>query len=178
MSRLARWTLALIVATLMLATSLGSAFATPRTPPNPPGRNAALEAAYRVAKQRLKVQDTRLIHADAYAARVDAVIARLKERRQDTAPLERAIAAFRSRMADARKEWQGAQAGLATHAGFDDQGKVTNADQARASLKGAHEHMEQATRIARAAYRDLHAAFVAYRRSHRGAEEPLPPATP
>jgi hypothetical protein len=57
-------------------------------------------------------------------------------------------------------------------------GKFTDADQARATLKDAHSHMEQAYVIAHAAYVNLHAAFVTYRKAHREVKEPVAPLEP
>ncbi len=88
------------------------------------------------------------------------------------------MAAFRTGIAMARAEWQVASATLAAHTGFDGAGKVTNADQARATLKDAHGHMEQAHTIARGAYEKLHAAIVAYRKAHREVKEPVAPPQP
>jgi uncharacterized membrane protein len=88
------------------------------------------------------------------------------------------VAVFRTSITRARAEWQSASAILATHAGFDAAGKVSNADQARTTLKDAHGHMEQAHTIAHAAYKNLHAAIVAYRRAHRQATEPVAPPEP
>ena len=120
----------------------------------------------------------RLKNAGQYAGKIDELIAKLKAKGKDTAALEQAVAAFRSGIAQARAEWQAASATLSTHAGFDAAGKVTNADQARATLKDAHGHMEQAHTIAHAAYEKLHAAIVAYRKAHREVKEPVAPPQP
>jgi len=88
------------------------------------------------------------------------------------------VAVSRTEITNARAEWQAASATLAAHAGFDATGKVTNADQARATLKDAHGHMEQAHSIARGAYEKLHAVIVAYRKAHREVKEPAAPPQP
>jgi hypothetical protein len=173
-----RWTLALLVALVAAGASFGSASAAPSKPVPSNSTNAALSRAYKLEQNRLKVQDVRLKNADKHAGKVDELIAKLKAKGQDTATLEQAIATFRAEIAKARAEWQAASTALSTHAGFDAAGKVTNADQARATLKDAHSHMEQAHLIAHTAYVNLRAAFVAYRKVHREVQEPLAPVEP
>ena len=182
MSRIAhfsRWTLALLIALVAVGMSFGSASAAPASgSPAPKPANAALTRAYKLERERLKLQDVRLRNAGLHAAKLDELIAKHKGKGQDTAALEQAVAAFRSSIDGARAEWQAASATLATHAGFDGDGKVTNADQARATLKDAHGHFEQTHKIARGAYEKLHAAIIAYRKAHRDAKEPIAPPQP
>ncbi len=178
-SRFSRWTLALLVALVAVGISFGSASAAPANKPATPNpANAALARAYKLEQDRLRLQDVRLKNAGQYAGKLDQLIAKLKAKGQDTAALEQAVAAFRTGIAMARAEWQAASATLAAHTGFDGAGKVTNADQARATLKDAHGHMEQAHTIARGAYEKLHAAIVAYRKAHREVKEPVAPPQP
>jgi len=178
-SRFSRWTLALLVALVAVGISFGSASAAPANKPATPNpANAALARAYKLEQDRLRLQDVRLKNAGQYAGKLDQLIAKLKAKGQDTAALEQAVAAFRTGIAMARAEWQVASATLAAHTGFDGAGKVTNADQARATLKDAHGHMEQAHTIARGAYEKLHAAIVAYRKVHREVKEPVAPPQP
>ena len=177
-ARFSRWILALLIALVAVGMSFGSASAAPTkpTPPNP--ANAALTRTYKLQLDRLKLQDVRLKNAGQYAGKIDELIAKLKAKGQDTAALGQAVAAFRTEIAKARAEWQAASTTLAAHTGFDAAGKVTNAEQARATLKDAHGHMEQTHSIARGAYEKLHAAIVAYRKAHREVQEPVAPPQP
>jgi multidrug efflux pump subunit AcrA (membrane-fusion protein) len=178
-SRFSRWTLGLLVALVAVGISFGSASAAPANKPaTPKPANAALARTYKFEQNRLKIQAMRLKNADLYAGKIDGLITKLKAKGRDTAALEQAVAAFRTDIAQARAEWQAAEAILATHAGFDNDGKVTNADQARATLKDAHSHMQQARTIAHHAYEKLHAAIVAYRKAHREVKEPVAPPQP
>jgi len=178
-SRFSRWTLGLLVALVAVGISFGSASAAPSSKPTTPKpANAALARTYKLEQNRLRLQDVRLKNADQHAGKLDQLIAKLKAKGQETTVLEQAVAAFRTDIAHARAEWQAAEAILATHAGFDNDGKVTNADQARATLKDAHNHMQQARTIARGAYEKLHAAVVAYRKAHREVKEPVAPPQP
>ena len=177
-TRFSRWTLALLVALVAVGMSFGSASAAPAKPPGGPKAELALSRMYKAEQNRLKLQDARLNRAVEYATKIDSLIAKLKTKGKNTAALEQAVAAFRSGIAQARTEWQAASATLATHAGFDDAGKVSNADQARATLKNAHGHLEQANTIARAAYEKLRAAVAAYRKANPEVAEPVAPLQP
>jgi hypothetical protein len=178
-ARFSRWILALLAALVAVGMSFGSASAAPTSKPATPNpTHTALTRAYRLEQARLRIQDVRLTNAGKHADRIDQLIARLQSNGKDTAALEQAVAAFRAGIAQARTEWQAASATLTTHAGFDDTGKVTDADQARATLKDAHDHMAQAHTLGHAAYQQLHAAMVAYRKTHRGVTEPVAPLQP
>lgn len=178
-ARFSRWILALLIALVAVGMSIGSASAAPAAPAGGAAKaELALSRTYKAEQHRLKLQDVRLKNADKYAGKIDSLIAKLKAKSQDTAALEQSVAAFRSGIAQARAEWQAASAILATHAGFDGVGKVSNADQARATLKDAHGHIEQVHTIARAAYKELHAAIAAYRKAHHGVAEPVAPPQP
>jgi hypothetical protein len=179
LSRFSRWTLTLLAALVAIGMSVGSASAAPASKPTTPKpTNAALARTYKLEQDRLRLQDVRLKNAIQYAGKIDQLIAKLKAKSQDTAALEQAVAAFRTSIASARAEWQAASATLATHAGFDSAGKVTDATLASATLKDAHGHMERAHTIARGAYAKLHAAIVTYRKAHREVIEPVAPPQP
>jgi hypothetical protein len=176
-ARFSRWTLGLVAALVALCATVGLTNAAPGAAPNPPNPSA-LTGQYRAQQQQLRAQDMRLAQATQHAAKIDVLIAKLKSKGQDTAALEQAVAAFRASMAQARAAWQAASDTLALHAGFDNDGKVTNADQARATLAAAGASMRQVHQIAVDAYKALHRAIVAYRQAHRDVPEPAEPPAP
>ena len=161
-----RLTIALLAALVAILAGAGSAFAAPsgerKEPPKP---NIALSRAFREEQQRLKAQDFRLKAALEKATYVDKVIAGMQAKGKDTTALQAAVDAYRAGMASARAEWQLAADGLAAHAGFDADGKVTDATAARAMLKDAHSHMEQAGVLMKQATETFHKAMEAFRKS-------------
>jgi hypothetical protein len=173
-----RWTLAVLAALITIGIGFGSASAAPAAKPTPLDPKGMLSHTYKLEQNRLKVQDMRLKNAILYAGKVNGMIAKLKMKNKDTAALEQAAATFRAEIAKARAEWQAASDTLTAHAGFDATGKVTNADQASATLKDAHGHIEQAHIIAHTAYANLHAAIATYRKAHREVKEPVVPVEP
>ncbi|HEY3232407.1 MAG TPA: hypothetical protein VGJ87_24460 [Roseiflexaceae bacterium] len=167
MSRTTRLLLTLAVALVALCATFGSAAAAPRTADTtPPPGNTSLERAYQAEKQHLRMMEGQFHQARAFADEVAALIQRLKEHGGDTMPLERALATFRDRMGAAHRQWEAARDILATHAGFDDEGHVTNADRARATVRNAHAHLMRADRIIRAAFHDLRTAAAAFLEPH------------
>jgi hypothetical protein len=170
--------MALAIALVAIGMTFGTAAAAPAGGAEKPRPTTELTRMYRAEQLRLRVQGERLTHAATFAAKLDTLIAKLKAKGQDTSALEKAVAAFRASLGKARAEWQAAKDTLATHAGFDDTGKVTNADQARATLKDAHAHMEQAHTIAHQAFLTLKKAVAAYRKAHRNTPEVPAPVEP
>jgi hypothetical protein len=166
MSRTTRLLLTLAVALVALCATFGSATAAPRAVDTPPSGNTSLERAYQAEKQHLRMMELQFHQAGAFADEVAALIHRLKEHGVDTMPLERALTTFRDRMGAAHRQWEAARDTLATHAGFDGEGHVTNADQARATVRNAHAHLMRADRIIRIAFHDLRAAVAAFLDSH------------
>jgi len=173
-----RWIVALMIAIAAAGMSFNHAAAAPAGGADKPGANVKLTQAYRVERLRLRVQGKRLRRADQFTRKFDALIVKLKAKAQDTSALEQALAAFRASLDRARTEWNAAQSTLDSHAGFDTNGKVTNADQAHTTLQRAHDYMEQAHMIAKAAFRDLRTAFVAFRKAHRNVPDVPAPQEP
>ncbi|MFL5801835.1 MAG: hypothetical protein ACJ8CR_08830 [Roseiflexaceae bacterium] len=167
MSRIARWLLTLSVALIALFATFGSAAAAPRAADPTPPNNARLERAYKAEQENLRAMEHRFQQARTRADEVAKLIARFKEHSVDTAPLERALAAFRGRIAEAHHQWEAARDVLAAHAGFDGQGHVTDAGQAGATVLKAHTQLARARTTIETATRQLHAAVEAFLRAHR-----------
>jgi hypothetical protein len=162
MPRITRWLLTLSVTLVALFATFGSAAAAAPTPPT----NAQLEQAYKVEQQSLRLMQSRFEQARKYTDEVAALITKLKNQGINTAPLERALAAFRARIVTAKRQWQVAHDVLATHAGFDAQGHVTDAKQASATVAKAHIHLVQARIIVDGATTQLRLAAAAFLRAH------------
>jgi hypothetical protein len=167
MSRIARWLLTLSVALVALFATFGSAAAAPRAGDPPPDSKPRLERAYKEEQQRLAAMEQRFKEAGAFADNVAGMIVKLKEHGVDTARLERALAAFRARMADAHGQWEAAREVLTAHAGFDAEGHVTDMRQARATVAQAHLHLERARTLAERAFRELRTVLATYPRPER-----------
>jgi hypothetical protein len=167
MSRTTRWFLTLSVALIALFATFGAAAAGPRADDPPPDSKPRLEYAFKQEQRRLAAMEQRFREASAFADTVAGTIVKLKQRGVDTTRLERALENFRSRMVDARNQWEKAHDVLAAHAGFDAEGGVTDVRQARATVTQAHLHLERARTLAERAFRQLRAVLATYLRPER-----------
>jgi len=127
-----RWrhlAIVLLVVALALAGSFGTANAATGT-----GGNAALEQGLTRLQARFAQLTQQLDAADAFAAQLDGQLATMRSRNQDTRRLELSLAGFRNRLKVVRSVWSSTQADLARRGGFDAAGRVSNSDQAKATL--------------------------------------------
>ena len=147
--------------------------------PPPPAEEAGLRGdALKLAYQRLQGVEARtqgaIDKARTGADRLENLIDQAKERGRDASALEAALASFRASMDSAQTKHDQGAAILARHAGFDDQGEVTDIKEAWGTVRGAGKEFRDAGKTMASALRTLHAAIRDWREAHRGAmpEEP------
>jgi len=160
MSRIARLLAPTFIALLLLMGTFGFASAAERGSTTPPPSYAELEKQYQLRQLQLRSLDQLLKRDERRGAEVTTLIARAKAAGKNTTALEQALAAYRSKLGGARKSWYTAAIILKTHTGFSASGKVTNADQARATLKAAGSALEQSYLAARSAEELLNKALA------------------
>ena len=133
------------------AGSVSAAAPTDETPPPPAGEEhapgklviARLQRMYRVIHRRSDIQTRSLGRAEKFTKRSEEIIANLKEKGKDVTELENALAGFKIDLARATDAHETSQDILNTHAGFDEDGKVVDVDQARSTIKSAQENIHQ-----------------------------------
>ena len=161
MLRIARWLAPTLAALFVLIGTFGVAAAAERGATTPPPPNyAELEQQYQLRQLQVRSLDELLKRDEHRTTEVAALIARAKAAGKNTAALEQALAAYRSKLGAARTAWYTAAVTLKTHTGFSTAGKVTNADQARATLKAATGALEQSYVAARSAEELLNKALA------------------
>ena len=126
-----------------------------------------LERAYQRELKALEAQADRLGEAEARAEEFAGRIADLKSKGKDTSALEEALADFKDVLKEARTTHDEAAGILKTHAGFDAQGKVTDIEQARETVREAEKLLREARRDLRPALRKLARAFREFIRDNR-----------
>ncbi len=142
--------------------------------PPPPGEQAGLRAgALKLAYQRLQGVEGRtqgaIDKARTGADRLEDLIDEARDRGRDVSALEAALASFRSSMDSAQAKHDQGEAILDTHAGFDDEGEVTEVKAAWETVKGAGKEFRDAGRTMASALRTLHAAIRDWRQANRDA---------
>ena len=151
-----------LVLALMAAGALGGTALAAQTAPAPKWTTGRLESSYRHTLQDLQSADQRFTDAEAYAAKLDAIVADLKGKGQDTTQLVGALAQFRAKMGQLRTENQAARAQLLASTGFDINGKVVDKGVAERSLKVTKTSLENIANYRDGAYIDLHKAIQDY----------------
>lgn len=171
------WTLVSGLALLgLLFGGAAPAYAQETTPPAPdPARQAArLENVLQRELRWLEGQADHLAKAGEIAAKTQEFIDKAKGEGKDTSALEAGLTAFQARVAEAQAAHDQAQAVLSAKAGFDADGKMTDAQLARRTLADAGQALRQGHFILRQAERDLRQAVRDFRRANR----PQPAAQP
>jgi chromosome segregation ATPase len=158
------------------------ALAAEGTPPAPdPARQAQrLERALEREQRWLDGQTENLARANEAGDKLQTRIDELQGQGKDTSALEAALSAYEDKLAQAQAAHDAAQATLDTHAGFDDDGHLTDAAQARETLKSAGQSLREAHKLLREAAHGLRQAIREYRRENRphGNGQPTPTAQP
>jgi len=141
---------------------------TPDTPAQHPGPGGPARLERALARQQawLAGQSRRFELADQAATRLADLIDRLQEQGLDTTPLETALAAFQNEVAAAGTRHEDAAQILAVHAGFDAEGRLTDRDQAGATLEAAGEALDDARDGLAEAFEALREARRDFRRLH------------
>jgi small-conductance mechanosensitive channel len=174
--------ISIVVLAGMLAGALALAFpgavlAQDPNPPSPttpagqasPARQAErIEQAYQRALKALDAQAKRLAGAGDRVQKLAEHIAGLKSQGKDTTALEEALAEFKTVLKDAHTTHDTAASMLKTHPGFDANGKVTDLQQARETVRASDQLLSEVHRDLRPSIRDLLRAVREYLRDNRG----------
>jgi hypothetical protein len=138
--------------------------AAPRTVPTPDGQK--LEQFYDRLIRASGDQGKRLELSDKAAAAAQHWIDGLKAKGQDVSALESALSAFNAGIASAKGSHTTGAGILATHAGFDGAGNVTDLQLARATVETAAANLRQAHLTITQATMDFRNAVRAWRGQH------------
>jgi hypothetical protein len=116
---------------------------------------ARLEKVYQREREALKAQAERFDRLDERVVKFAERIAKLKQDGKDVTVLEKALDAFKAKLAEARSQHEEAAQLLNNHAGFDAVGKVTDLTQAAATLKAAGKILRDVHQDLRPALREI-----------------------
>lgn len=134
--------LAALIAALVLAafplTGVSAAGQTDDAPPPAQGQalsNERLEKIWVRMNRRYERIGNFLDKSDGLVDKAEKMIERLKEAGESTAELEAALAAYESAVKQAHSIYESGKGIINSHKGFDSDGKVTDADQAKETIK-------------------------------------------
>ena len=159
----------LMLAGLCAALPANAAYAAPATPPaqDPTVTHERLEQAYQREQQQLKIQQDNLDMLNIIADQVQQFITTQQGQGKDVTALQAALATFKSQITTAQASHATAANILSAHAGFDINGKVTDATQARQTIRAARQSLGDAHIVMRQATLDLHRALREWRQANR-----------
>ena len=123
--------------------------------------------AYRLMLLRLDTLQDIIDHAEATADLADKYIADEQAAGYDTSVLETGLSKLRTKIDEAQDHLNTAARILADHAGFDDDGNVTDPQQARETMKNAREAMQDVGKALHDGREEFREAFQSYRQSKR-----------
>ena len=167
--------------TAFAAAPAGVAFADTPTPTPKPGqaaRTARLEKEYQREQEWLTRQQANLTKANVLVTKVQNFINVQNAAGKDTTALQQALAVFQQQLITAQAAHHTAATILSNHAGFDANGKVTDAAQARQTLLDARQSLRDARRTLMQGTRDLHRAIKEYRAANKKSVPAATPAAP
>ncbi len=169
--KLGNLTAAAVVIGVTLFAGVPSALATDEVAvPQQDGGNLSgrgLERAYERTKMALDHQADRLEFAGEIVGDVQEWIDELKSKGKDTTTLEAALAAYQAGLAEAQGYHDQAAAILATHAGFDDAGKLVDREQALETVRTAGRALRDGERALRDTTIDFRQTVRDWRRENR-----------
>lgn len=160
------WTSLVLLAVLLASVGSVTAWAAPAVQEGNTGADRLAEAFAREQEALTRLGE-HFSRSDEVIAKTEAAIGNLQEHGVDTAPLETALAGFRAGVAEARTAYDQAAAILSTHAGFDENGQVTDPEQAQQTVQSAAQALRTAQQTLGTAARDFRQAVKSFRESLR-----------
>lgn len=176
-----KMTLAALVFVLILAVfPLTGVFAAGQTDdPLPPTQeqgpsNERLEKAWARMNQRYERLGKFFDKSGGLADKADRMIERLKEAGEPTAELEAALAAYQEAVKQAQPIYESCKGIIASHKGFDSDGKVTDPAQAIQTIGDLGSKLMEVHEAMNGTARDLVELMKSIRDAHRPAVTPTP----
>lgn len=159
-----------VVAMLVLAgPAMRAEAAEPQAPPTPDGQWLGL--LFDRVSLAAENQGNRIEYSKEIAAESQAWIDMLEAEGQDVSALQAALDEFNAEIAKAEESYNAAVEALNTHAGFDDQGNVTDASQGRETLYSAARDLRQAHLTLAQATLDFRIVIRDWRQEHETFQE-------
>ena len=139
--------------------------------PSPHGQitNERLE---RVWARQLRIYE-RMGRTDEFVERVQKLIDRAKANGKDVSAVQTALDAFKAAVREAQPIYESIKGILNSHPGFDSNGKVTDPEKAKETVKALHEKFKEIRETMNGAGKALHEAIKAFREAN-----PRPQLTP
>ena len=164
--------MALALAALPFTVASAAGQADPTPPPAPQGER--LERIWQREQRRYERMSRLFDKSDGAVQRVETLIGVLKARGEDTAQLEAALQAFVDASKKARPIYESCKGIINSHKGFDDNGKVTDREQAIQTVKELGAKFKEVRAALNGTPKALLQLLKSIRDAHRPASTPTP----
>jgi hypothetical protein len=113
--------------------------------------------------------------ADAFTSRVQGLIDRAKENGKDVSAVQAALDAFEAAIKEAHPVYEGGKGIINSHQGFDANGKVSDPEKAKETVKSMHDKLQEIKAAMHGTGKALREAIKAYREANpRPTKSPTP----
>ena len=143
-------------------------------PTPPPQGKISNERLERVWARQLRIYE-RMGRTDEFVERVQKLIDRAKENGKDVSAVQAALDAFKAAVKDAQPIYESIKGIINSHPGFDSNGKVTDPEKAKETVKAMHEKFKEIRETMNGTGKGLHEAIKAFREAN---PRPQPTPTP
>lgn len=158
----------LAVALAFAAIPVTSAFAADETPPAP--TNEKLESAWAKVLKVYERTGKAFEDTDAHIAKFQGMIDKAAEKGKDVSSLQSALDAYEAALLASKPQYDALGQTVSTHAGFDANGKVVDAEQALATLKDVREQTKSIKESMGGTFKALREALKAFREANKPAD--------
>jgi predicted nucleic acid-binding Zn-ribbon protein len=148
-----------------------SAFAADEDPPAPGvASTGRLERIWARQLQRYERLGKAFEDVDAHIAKFQERIDRAAEKGKDVTELQAALDAYEAALIAAQPTYDSIGSIVSSHAGFDAEGKVTDAEQARSTVEQMRAKMQEVKSAMGGTFKTLREALKAFRKANKPAE--------
>jgi hypothetical protein len=160
------------VALVFAAFPVTSAYAQDENPPKAELTNEKLEKVWAREMQAYERLGKVFSDIDGTISKLQARLDKASENGKDVTALQSALDAFESALASAKPTYDGMSGLINAHAGFDADGKVTNAEQAKSTVKEVGTKLKEVKDAMGGTGKALREALKAFREANKPATPP------
>ncbi len=162
----------LVVVLALAALPVTSAFAADVNPPQGEVSTERLESAW-VHQLKLYERLGKIFeNGDERIAKLQQLLDKAASNGKDVSALQAALDAFKSASNSARPIYESMHGIVNPHAGFDENGKVTDVEQARLTVQAMHEKMQELKSAMNGTGKALREAIKAFRQANKPSTSP------
>lgn len=161
------WMAVLAAALVFAALPVTSAYAADDDPPMP--SDERLERLWARQVRMFERTGNAFEDTDDHIARFQEMIDKADEKGLDTAGLQDALDAYEDALNDSRPDYESLSELIDDHKGFDDEGNVTDSEQAYASVQEVREQAQALKEAMGDSFKTLREAIKAFREENRPA---------